>query len=292
MRTATWYADSGDVVQFGDAPPYLLRALDDSLGASAEVVRAPRQDGVTTYYTALDNHTVNLTGHLVAYGSRTLPAQTVLDRRRAALCSAFAPHRFGTLIYHTEDGNRQIRCRPIAAPTFGRRVQNTCTVDIEFVSDSPYWESAELYTLLVGSATKRWTFPMALPPRGFVFGSFLPKADIHNPTAELIYPTLEVTSTAQRVTVSNETTGKAVRISRAIAEGQKMVIHMQDASALLFERDDAAQWVESEDVSHWLTLDSDPWGLVPGDNTVAITGGTAQDTPVTYIQYRVPYLGV
>ena len=45
-------------------------------------------------------------------------------------------------------------------------------------------------------------------------------------------------------------------------------------------------------MSHWLTLDSDPWGLVPGDNTVAITGGTAQDTPVTYIQYRVPYLGV
>ena len=71
-----------------------------------------------------------------------------------------------------------------------------------------------------------------------------------------------------------------------------MVIHMQDASALLFERDDAGQWVESEDVSHWLTLDSDPWGLVPGDNTVGITGGTAQDTPVTYIQYRVPYLGV
>ena len=166
MRTATWYADSGDVVQFGDAPPYLLRALDDSLGASAEVVRAPRQDGVTTYYTALDNHTVNLTGPLVAYGSRTLPAQTVLDRRRAALCSAFAPHRFGTLIYHTEDGNRQIRCRPIAAPTFGRRVQNTCTVDIEFVSDSPYWESAELYTLLVGSATKRWTFSHGAAPQG------------------------------------------------------------------------------------------------------------------------------
>lgn len=290
MRSVTWMSDSGAIVVFGGAPPCLFKALDDSLGATAETVRAPRQDGITTYYTALDARSINVTGSIVAYGSKTLPAQTALDRLRSELCSALAPHRFGTLTYHTEDGNRQIRCRPVAAPTFGTRVSNTCTIDVEFTSDSPYWESSDLYTAVVGKLIRSLHFPMVFCP--LIFGRYSPKAVIANPTAEIIYPVVEITSTAQQVTVTNETTGKAISITRPIAEGQKMVIQLVDASAEIWERDAGGIYRVKEDVSHWLTLDSEPWGLQPGKNTVAIAGGTSDDTPVTYIRYRVPYLGV
>lgn len=290
MRSVTWRSDSGATVVLSDVPPYIFRDLDDSLGATAETARAPRQDGTTTYNAALDPRTINVTGSIVAYGNKTLSAQKVLDRLRAEISAAFAPNRFGILTYQTEDGNRQIRCRPIAKPTLGGRINNTCTVDVEFVSDSPFWESSDVYTYIVGRLVRTWHFPMAFHP--LIFGQYSPQAVIANPTAEIIYPTVEITSTAQQVTVANETSGKAISITRPIAENQKMVIRLEDASAEIWQRDAEGVYRLVEDVSHWLTLDSEPWGLIPGQNVVSITGGTSDDTPVTYIRYRVPYLGV
>lgn len=289
MRSVTWESDAGHIVHLGGAEPYLFKSLTDDLGATAETVKAPRQHGRTTYYTTLDVRTINVTGSLVAYGSPTLSAQAAFDRHRAFLSQAFAPHRWGYLTYHTEDGNRRVYCRPIATPTYGERVSITCTLDIEFTTDSPYWESSDLYVYPVGVRIKHWHFPMRLP---LVFGSLAPRGIITNPTSEMIYPTVEVTSTAQLVTVTNETVGAHISINRPIGEGQKMVIHMEDASAAIWTQDEGGVYRETEDVSHWLTLDSEPWGMVPGENVVTISNEIPAETPITYIKYRIPYLGV
>lgn len=289
MRSITWESDAGHTVHMGGVAPYLFRALTDDLGATAEVSKAPRQHGHTTHYTALDVRTINITGSLVAYGSPTLDAQAAFDRHHELLCRAFAPHRWGLLTYHTEDGPRRVRCRPITIPTFGARVAYTCTLDIEFTTDSPYWESADLYVYPVGVRVKRWHFPMRLP---MVFGSLAPHGIITNPTSEIIYPTIEVTSTAQLVTVTNETVGAHISINRPIREGQKMVIQMEDASAEIWTLDESGVYRETEDVSHWLTLDSEPWGLAPGENIITISNEIPAETPLTYIKYRIPYLGV
>lgn len=289
MRSVTWETEDGYTVHMSDTCPYLFNALTDDLGAAAETVKAPRQDGRTTYHTTLDVRTINVTGSLVAYGTRTFSAQAALDRHRAELCRAFAPNRWGYLTYRTEDGLRRIRCRPIAIPTFGGRINNACTLDIEFTTDSPYWESAALYTYAVGVRIKDWHFPMHLP---MAFGLLAPRAIINNPTGEIIYPTVEVSSTAQLVTVTNETALQHISINRPIAQGQKMVIRMEDASASIWTRDASGAYRETEDVSHWLTLDSEPWGMVPGDNIITIANEIPAETPVTYIKYRLPYLGV
>ncbi|SBW02684.1 hypothetical protein KL86CLO1_11682 [uncultured Eubacteriales bacterium] len=289
MRSITWESDAGHIVHMGDVIPYLFKALTDDLGATAETAKAPRQDGRTTYHTALDVRAINVTGSLVAYGSPTLDAQAAFDRYHTALCQAFAPHRWGVLTYHTEDGPRQVRCRPIATPTFGTRIAYTCTLDIEFTTDSPYWESADLYIYPVGVQIKRWHFPMRLP---LVFGSLAPRGIINNPTSEIIYPVIEVTSTAQLVTVTNETAGAHISINRPIGAGQKMVIQMEDASAAIWTMDESGVYRETEDVSHWLTLDSEPWGMAPGENVITISNEIPAETPITYIKYRIPYLGV
>lgn len=289
MRSITWESDAGHIVHMGSTIPYLFKALTDDLGATAETAKAPRQDGRTTYYTSLDVRTINVTGSLVAYGSQTFSAQAAFDRHHAALCQAFAPHRWGYLTYHTEDGNRRVYCRPIATPTFGERVAVTCTLDIEFTTDSPYWESSDLYVYAVGVRIKRWHFPMRLP---LVFGSLAPRGLITNPTSEIIYPMVEVTSTAQLVTVTNETAGAHISINRPIGEGQKMVIQMEDASAAIWTMDGGGVYRETEDVSHWLTLDSEPWGMIPGENIITISNEIPAETPLTYIKYRIPYLGV
>ena len=60
MRSVAWISDNGRTCTFeGGGPyerpgPYYFRELTSDLSATAETSKAPRQDGVTTYHTALD----------------------------------------------------------------------------------------------------------------------------------------------------------------------------------------------------------------------------------------------
>lgn len=289
MRSVTWETDDGYTIRMAGEPPYLFKQLDDDLGASAETVKAPRQDGCTTYHVSLGTRTINVAGSLVAYGGNAWSAQAAFDRRREALSQAFSPNRWGYLTYHREDGDRRVRCRPLATPTFGERAHNTCTLEVELVTDSPYWESAELYTYTAGISVPLLHFPSRLPK---AFGSLTPRAVIQNPTGEVIYPTIEIAATASRVKVANETTGKYIQVNRPIAAGQMMVVAARDMSAELWTPGADGAFRRTEDASCWLALDSEPWGMVPGVNVIAVTNEHPEDMPLTRVKYRLPYLGV
>ena len=166
MRSVAWTSDNGRTCTFeGGGPyerpgPYYFRELTSDLSATAETSKAPRQDGVTTYHTALDARTINLVGYMLVYGSRTLSARAAYDTQRAWLAQAFAPNRWGTLTYYKEDEAVQVRCRPLATPTIGTPVGTFSTIDISFTADSPYWESAKEYILAMGVIQRFWHFPM------------------------------------------------------------------------------------------------------------------------------------
>lgn len=296
MRKVSWVSESGYTVVFEgagpyDSPgPYYFRELTSDLGATAETTRAPRQDGVTTWHVALDSRTVNLVGSMWVFGDRLHPAAAEYDRQRAFLAAAFAPNRWGVLTYYREDGAVQVRCRAAATPTFGPAVGTFATIDITLAADSPYWESAEETVEVVGVIRKLWHFPWH--PVREPMGVYNPFAVTPNPTDVDIYPTIEVYSTGQYVTVENTDLGEFVTIEHPIAEGQKLVIDMSDVSAFLWERDGQGVYHRREDVSHWMSLDSTPWCLKPGGNHLAIRNDKPEDTPVAYIRYRVPSLGV
>ena len=295
-RSAAWISDSGWTVTFSGTGPYdgggpfYFRRLESDLGATAETSRAPRQDGVTTWHTALDARTVNLTGGMWVLGDKSHPAPAQFDRMRSYLHQAFAPSRWGTLIYYREDGAVQLRCRPIATPTLGESVGTYCTIDISFTSDSPYWESAEEQVVCVGAIQKFWHFPWA-PVRG-PMGAFNRAAILENPTAELIYPTVEVYATGQYVTLTNAAAGASITIEHAIEDGQKLTVDLRDVTAYLYTLNESGVYGDAEDVSHWMSLDSEPWGLLPGRNRVTISNEVPEDTPLSYIRYRIPSLGV
>lgn len=296
MRYVSWTSDNGRTCVFeGVGPyespgPYYFRELTSDLSATAETAKAPRQDGVTTYHAALDARTINLVGSMLVYGSKSSPAPAAYDRQRAWLAQTFAPNRWGILTYHKEDEAVQVRCRPLATPTIGTPVGTYSTIDISFTADTPYWESAQETVLAVGVIQRFWRFPWAT--RRWPMGAYSRFGIVDNPTEELIYPTVEVYTTAQEVTLSNLTTGEAVTIEHAIASNQKLVVELQDVSAFLYQLDGAGDYVLQEDVSHWMSLDSEPWAIRPGRNRVAITNDVPEDTPVAYLRYRVPSLGV
>lgn len=296
MRKVSWVSDSGYTVVFnGGGPyespgPYYLRELTSDLGATAETTRAPRQDGLTTWHVTLDNRTVNLVGSMWVFGDRLHPALTEYDRQRAYLHQAFAPNRWGVLTYHKEDGAVQVRCRASATPTIGTPVGTYSTIDVTFITDSPYWESAQETVEVVGVIRRLWRFPWS--PVREPMGVFNPFAVTPNPSDVDIYPTIEIFSTGQYVTVENTGLGEFVTIEHPIAERQKLTIDMRDVSAYLWELDGQGVYRRTEDVSHWMSLDSTPWCLKPGENRLAIRNDKPEDTPVAYIRYRVPSLGV
>ena len=296
MRHAAWISEGGDVLTFDpggpwDSPgPLYFGSLTSDLSATAETARAPRQGGTTTYYAAPDGQSVNLTGSMLVYGTPAAPAAAAYDALRARLAQAFAPHRWGTLRYYREDGAVQLRCRPLATPTISQSVGTYSTVDISFTSDSPYWESAEEMVLAIGVTTRLWRFPWA-PVRG-PMGTFTRRGRVDNPTGESIWPTIEIFTTAQVVTLSNLTTGQSITLEHPVAEGEKLVVDLRDVTAVLWQRDGEGVYREEEDVSHWMSLDSHPWALEPGVNYVAITNDVPEDTPAAYLRYRLPSLGV
>lgn len=289
MRRAAWLPDGGPAVAFeGEGGPFFLGDLSDELGAVAETVRAPRQDGTATYHLALGARTINLTGSLLAYGSPARPALAELDRLRSWLAQAMAPNRWGRLIYYREDRAVQIRCHTAALPTFGTPVGTYVPFDVTFHADAPCWETAEETVLCVGAVQRFWHFPWGAA-RG-PMGAFNRFATVDNPAAEPIYPTVEVFSTGQVITLTNRTTGQAVTIQHPIAAGQKLTVDLRDVSAFLSRLD--APDTPPEDVSHWMSLDSQPWGLRPGPNQIAVTNEVPEDTPLAYIRYHLPVMGV
>lgn len=296
MRRVAWVSDNGRTMTFegrspAEAPgPYYFKELTDDLGATAETARAPRQDGMTTYHVSLDNRSINLTGSMLVFGDQTHPALAEYDRQRAFLAQAFAPNRWGILTYYREDRAVQVRCRPVSTPTIGAPTGTFSTIDITFTTDSPYWETAEEYISMVGVIQKFWHFPWATA-RG-PMGAFNRFAVLDNPSAELIYPTVEVYTTGQYVTLTNRATGQHVTIEHAIAANQKLLVDLSDVSATLYTQDAAGDFTDPEDVSHWMSLDSEPWGLQPGRNEIAVTNSVPEDTPMAYIRYRIPQLGV
>lgn len=293
MRRVSWACENGRTVTFDsayDAGPFFFKALTSELGATAEVSRAPRQDGQTTHYTALDARTINLTGFLQAFGDRRTPALSVYDRLRSELHQAFAPNRWGILTYYKEDQAVRVRCRPLATPAIDPPTVTMSAVDISFTADSPYWETAAEYTVSVGTIQRFRHFPWA--PVLSPMGAFNRYGVIDNPSAELIYPSVEVFSTARHITVANVETGAFITIEHAIAPDQKLVVDLRDVSAFLWEQTPSGDYALKEDVSHWMSLDSEPWGLRPGRNRVVITNEVPEDTPLAFIKYRIPSLGV
>lgn len=290
MKTVTWIPDRGQTIVFDTLGPFFLTEITSPLDASAVTEKAPGQDGTTTYSASLNERSVNLVGAMRIFGSKTRPALVEYHKQRTALHQAFAPHRWGTLIYHKEDESVQVRCRPVSIPTISAPILTYSTIDIDFVTDRPFWETAVEYIINIGVIERHFHFPWI--PRKGPMGAFNRFAMITNPTEELIYPKAEVYSTGQYVTLTNRSTSQYIKIEHAIADGQKLAVDLSDASAFLYTMDASGTYGPAEDVSHWMSLDSNSWGLAPGLNQIAVTNSVPEDTPITYFRYRVPRLGV
>ena len=287
-RTLEWHAANGDVIHFCESPPYMLETFYPGVpSGAAETARGVRTDGQATYHVSAEPLTPSATGAVIAEGGSYGETQTKLDALRMRLQAALNPKHFGTLIYNGYAGSFKLRCRPITGAQFDKRFGNTHKIDVEWISDDPYWTAKNPMTLSVGLIRKLWRFPWHIKPTAF--GSILNRGIISNPTNIDIYPVITISDTeSSKITVGNASIGEAVTVAHSIERGEKLVLDMAEPSAKLI-----GLGGEETDVTHWTTVDSAfPWRIVPGGNDVYSAVDNPELSPIIMITWYLPEGGL
>ena len=284
MRTLTYISDNGQIASFVNRAPYYFDKLVSGAESSAQTEKTPRQDGATTYSVSLNPRTISLKGYIHAEGNTQLNVKTVIDEHKSFLDSCFNPKTFGTLIYNNERGGQIIRARPVTTPIYGDIVNyQNVQIDIDFESDSSYWESYKLYEKNINTVENKWTFPFTLPLK---FGEQYAELSIKNPTKTIIEPYFEIYTNSNDVTIENITAGTHLTVEHAILQEQMMIIDSKTATVKL--KTDT----EIYDVSNWITTDSNFIELLPGNNVLKVYNSLQNNQIQIKIFYRLPVMGV
>lgn len=294
MRRAVWKSDRGYEIVFNDRnSPFTMNTLDgNDLAGEAETVKPPRSHGQRAVFLTLGTRGIHIEASVLAVGNYSLPAVKVLDQLTERLSEAFAPHVYGLLTYFSEAGARQIRCRPVSLPAFGEKISYYRTVDVDLIADAPFWESVKENVVTVGVLEGYFEWPLEF--NDLEMGLYSSTGYIENTHGEAAYPVIEVYTAGSGTTLVNETTGQKIRVDRAIGPGQKMVITTEPSqmSVEVWSKDAAGRFQLTDDVTHWLSLDSLPFWLSPGKNVVKVSNDTPELVPETQIKYRDRFMGV
>jgi len=201
MRSLHWINDSGmEIVFNGNGSPFYYSEVTTNLAADEQVVKSPGQNGSTTMGVSLARPTIHLSGSMTV--SRLGDRFKTMDDTTDALNRAFLPHIFGVLTERRPGVDRMIRCRPAARPMLGTVIQNSRTVNIDFIADMARWVEAEETHLNLGREIGGFRFPLRLPTR---MGLYMKDAVIDNDTGDSIYPVIEIFTTSERIIITNET---------------------------------------------------------------------------------------
>ncbi len=282
MNTLTWVSDTGRSVTFNDGGQFWYRRISDSLGAEEQVIKAPGQNGATTYGLTLARPTIHLSASVTVNreGDRFKSMDDAFD----FLNRAFLPNTFGVLTEQRAGVDRMIRCRPASRPMFGDSIQNSRNVDIDFIADMPRWVEKNETFFELGKEVGGFRFPLRLPSR---MGLYVKDAVIHNETGDEIWPVIEVFTTSEMIRVTNDTAELFMQIDHPISAGQKMVIDCADTSAWLYENQNG-QWARVLNVSDWLTHESDYWPLQNGMNYITLRNERPDMTVIAMVRYHRP----
>lgn len=283
MEKITISSELGTVT-FSNLYPYKLISIDsDSQGSACQVYKAIEQHGQTagdTYYNArIIPCRVAISGELNGkYNHRQF-----LQNKQAAL-KVMQPNLRCLLTYQNDLGIYKINVRLEERPTPKKDIGEIYKLDINFVADYPFWQASEQVSFRLGSIVGGFSFPFSFNPT-VSFGTWVKTCTIENDTGIDTPFKIEMTTVSDYCKITNEK-GEFIKVDRAVADGQRLVIDTFNLDVKLYSADGTY-----EDANNKVTLDSTYFTLHQGTNVLTLDNG--QTTPaVATISYNKLYLGV
>ena len=194
----------------------------------------------------------------------------------------------GMLYYENDIISVRLEAVPKVPPDFEVRLRNYNRGTVEFYCPDPDWQSlSELQENIGYVEGVGFSMPAAFNP----YVSFARRdndTDIsYNGTANAPVR-ITVVGPSDTPCITNETTGKSIRLTRSISTGEILTINTQRGRKSVILTDTTSE--TETDAFGYLDPTSEFWELVPGVNHIVYEGGQAQTA--VHITYTTRYSGV
>jgi hypothetical protein len=287
MQRITFTNARDQSVELKSSAPFLLQSIDGlgDVDADIQTQKAPFQDGSTYIDSVLQERTISLQIAILATNKPTLLQQ------RQFLASIFNPKLGpGTLRYENGETVREIEAVPDGVPAFPSGRDNRGPIFqkamVNLLCPEPFWldevSTSEKMSYILGGLSFPLRLGTSFAQRGF--------KKILNNQGDVATPvTIEFYGPATNPVVWNRTTGEFIRVSRTLAETDKLVI-MTDfgKKSVTIENADGSK----TNVFNWIDLESTFWQLVPGENIIEFGSDSDSTKSRLVISYKNRYLSV
>lgn len=284
----------GERLEMGGAPPFVLAHVSGvgATGVSARQTQGAHQNGVTTHGVVREKRIVR--AQLSVLGAKT--RQALYETRRMMLrmlslarCFDPATGAMGRLIYENDAGRYWTYAIPDTPPEDGSRFLHALSgVTVTFACDSPYWNAFETCTHTLSMSDTGFSLPFSLPIR---MGTTRFTAVCENDGAISTPVSIVVEGSGETPEIINESTGAYLRVDRAVAAGERLLIDT-DPAELRVDIEHADGSVESAFGYLDASCAVSAFTLRPGLNQVRYVSGETAGASRVRLSWRARYEGV
>lgn len=210
-------------------------------------------------------------------------------RQRMRLIGLLRPQAIpGTLYYENDYIAVRISAVPRIPPDFEKRIRNYNEADISFYCPQPEWisldEQQESIAFIENSG---FQLPLSFSPNGISFCYTQSDLDIDYVGTAPAPVRITVLGPSDQPVIRNETTGRHIRIQRALSDGEILVINTEKGrKSVMLQTDDTVI-----NAFGYIDPTSKFWELQPGVNHITY-GDDEQVQTSIYINYYIRYAGV
>ena len=271
---------NGESITLGNQAPYFLERIDGvgSLGVELKNQKSPNQDGLTYINNSLSSRDISIEGIII---SRNKPDEVLRHRRK--MQSVLNP-KLGevTIKYEYKGSTKEIKAIVESTPIFpaagrGHFYQKYL---INLICHSPFWldtyyESSEM-SYIMGGIKFKLSLPTKFSNRGFKRKA-VNGGDVDSPVK------IEFIGPATNPSVTNETTGKIIKVNRELGAEDILTISTEFGSKYVK--------INGNNAFHYIDLDSEFWGLVPGENILSYESNNDSIKTRVKVTWRNRYIG-
>nr|WP_285874191.1 phage tail family protein [Halalkalibacter oceani] len=274
---------NGESIILGNQAPYFLEMLDGAaeVPVTIESQKAPKQDGSTYIDNTLENRSITMEGMIV---TKNNPVEVYAARRR--MQEVLNP-KLGevTMTYYRGESMMEIQGIAESTPIFptgqGSKGLYYQKFLLNLLCHQPFWqdpyvESSEM-SYLMGGFQFGLKLPTSFSNRGFKRKAFN-KGDVATPVQ------IEFKGPAINPTVTNETTGRVIKVNRSI--GIVDVLNISTAFGEKYVK------INGANAFHYIDLSSTFWQLEPGSNILSYTSNNDSINTKVTVTWKNRYVGL